>query len=77
MEVQIKKWGNSASVRLPSGVMKQLGLQPDDFLEIYHDDGVLVLKPIKLSLSKLVDRICDDNVHGALWDDNAVGLETL
>ena len=77
MEVQIKKWGNSASVRLPSSIMKDLSLKVDDTLDVYLEEGVLVMRPAKRGLLSLLEKISPDNLHDDYLADTATGRELL
>lgn len=47
MQVQIKKWGNSAGVRLPQAVLAQFGLKENDHFEMQIQADSLILKPAK------------------------------
>ena len=35
--VQVKKWGNSAGIRIPQNILEALDLKTDDMLEIHVD----------------------------------------
>ncbi|HLU16263.1 MAG TPA: AbrB/MazE/SpoVT family DNA-binding domain-containing protein [Burkholderiaceae bacterium] len=62
----IKKWGNSAAVRLPAPALKSLHLNIEDQVEICLEDGCIVLKPVpegQYRLGDLLARITPDNVH--------------
>jgi antitoxin MazE len=39
MRVTVKKWGNSAAVRLPASVMQATQLQLDEVVEVREDKG--------------------------------------
>ena len=47
MRVSIKKWGNSASVRIPHSVMTAAALQIDQAVEIREEDGRVVIEPVQ------------------------------
>lgn len=60
MDLSIQKWGNSAAVRLPTGLLDQLNVVPGDKLTVdIRSDGVL-LKPKRAgySLAELIAQ-CD------------------
>lgn len=64
--VTIKKWGNSASVRIPSSVMKSLNLNVGDQIDIKGEDGRIVIAPIKperFTLEDLLLGITSENLH--------------
>lgn len=79
MELAIKKWGNSAAVRLPSALLESLNLQLDSPVEVFAQDEMIVIKPIKkksnISLESLLAGITSDNLHGEIETGNAVGKE--
>jgi antitoxin MazE len=46
MDLQIAKWGNSLALRIPSEVVRQLGLREGDTVEArLTADGALSLRP--------------------------------
>lgn len=49
MEVKIQQWGNSAAIRLPSTVLKQMSLVSGDVLLLNVDSTAeaMTLKPVK------------------------------
>lgn len=49
MEVKIQQWGNSAAIRLPSTVLKQMSLVSGDVLLLNVDSAAeaMTLKPAK------------------------------
>lgn len=79
MELAIKKWGNSAAVRLPSALLESLNLKLDSRVEVFTQDEVIVIKPIKrksnISLEQLLAGITSDNLHGEVDIGHAVGKE--
>ncbi|WP_263078934.1 AbrB/MazE/SpoVT family DNA-binding domain-containing protein [Endozoicomonas sp. Mp262] len=44
MESEIKRWGNSAAVRIPSKVLARAGLEVDSPIEIKAKMGEIILK---------------------------------
>jgi len=62
----IKKWGNSAAVRLPAPVLKSLRLGIEDRVDIRMENGCIVLQPVLTDdyiLSDLLNKITHDNLH--------------
>ena len=47
MEVKIQQWGNSAAIRLPATVLKQMSLAISDVLMLDASADVITLKPAK------------------------------
>lgn len=46
MRVQVKRWGNSASVRIPTSVMAAAALRIDQEVDVREDDGRIVIEPV-------------------------------
>lgn len=66
MKVVVKKWGNSASVRIPAAVMRAAHLDLDDAVDVREESGRVVIEPIErkeYSLDDLVSRITPGNLH--------------
>jgi antitoxin MazE len=68
MRVIVKKWGNSAAIRIPSGIMQAARLSLDEAVEMREQGGQIVIKPIrssrKLLLADLLAGITPENLHG-------------
>ncbi|GAA0328160.1 AbrB/MazE/SpoVT family DNA-binding domain-containing protein [Morganella psychrotolerans] len=47
MSIAIKKWGNSQGVIIPTSILKQLGIEAGHKLDMYVENGNLVLSPVK------------------------------
>ena len=66
MRVIVKKWGNSASVRIPASVMAAAHLSLDQSVEVREEEGRIIIEPVRpdrYELASLVDAITDDNRH--------------
>lgn len=46
MKATVKKWGNSAAVRIPVSVMKATHLNLDEVVEVREEKGRIVIKSI-------------------------------
>jgi antitoxin MazE len=46
MRVQVKRWGNSASVRIPASVMAAAALRIDQEVDVREDEGRIVIEPV-------------------------------
>ena len=69
MRVTVKKWGNSAAVRLPASVMRATQLKLDDVVEVREDRGRIVIErvgPTRYELSELLKGITNKNGHRAI-----------
>jgi len=65
----IKKWGNSAAVRLPSSMIKTLKIEIEDVIDIRVERGSIVIEPIRAEeylLSQLLTGIKAKNIHGEI-----------
>lgn len=80
MRVIVKKWGNSAAVRIPSGIMQAARLRLDEAVDVREQDGHIVIEPIragKVDLAQLLAGITPENLHGGTDFGNPVGKESL
>jgi antitoxin MazE len=60
MRMVVKKWGNSAAVRIPSSVMQAAALDVDQAVDVREEGGCVVIEPIKadpIELDALLDRM--------------------
>jgi antitoxin MazE len=74
----IKKWGNSASVRIPAAVMAAAHLSLDQAVEVREEGGRVVIEPVRpreFSLDALVNAITDENRHAAVETGRPMGRE--
>lgn len=62
MKLRIRKWGNSAALRLPAPMLAQMGAEIGDAFEVEVSPGSVVLRVAKPHY-KLADLIaqCDPN----------------
>jgi antitoxin MazE len=80
MRAIVKKWGNSAAVRIPRGIMQAAHLTLDDVVDVREQDGQIVIEPIRLGkveLAQLVAGITPENLHGGVDFGDPVGMESL
>lgn len=78
MKVVVKKWGNSASVRIPAAVMEAARLHLDQPVDIREEAGRIVIEPIwevSYDLATLVAGITEENRHEAVDMGPPVGQE--
>jgi antitoxin MazE len=78
MKAAVKKWGNSASVRIPAGVLQAARLQVDDPVDVREEAGRIVIEPLQrkeYDLASLVKRISRRNLHEELDFGGPVGNE--
>jgi antitoxin MazE len=66
MRATVRKWGNSAALRLPAQVMEAARLSVDQPVEIREEAGRIVIEPIREvvpDLAALIAAITDENRH--------------
>ena len=66
MKAVVKKWGNSASVRIPSAVLQAAKLRLEDSVDVREESGRIVIEPVprkEYDLSELLKRITPENLH--------------
>lgn len=76
----VKKWGNSASVRIPASVLKAAKLNLEDPVELREEAGRIVIEPLERKEYRLADllrRITRKNRHDQVDFGKPVGKETL
>ena len=81
MKVTVKKWGNSASVRIPAAIMKAVSLHLDDAVDVREEGGNIIIMPVRrpneYNLAKLLANITPDNMHTEMSFGPAVGREAF
>ena len=45
--LRVQKWGNSQGIRLPKKILKDLGIDINDKIEISLNDGEIILRKVK------------------------------
>ena len=66
MRAVVKKWGNSASVRIPAAVMQAARLDLDEPVDVREESGRIVIEPVRRKeyyLAELVKGITRGNLH--------------
>jgi antitoxin MazE len=66
MEAVVRKWGNSASVRIPAAILRAAHLDLDDAVDVREESGRIVIEPVRhkeYDLKVLVRRITSENLH--------------
>lgn len=80
MRVIVKKWGNSASVRIPAGIMEAARLCLDSPVDIREEGGRIVIEPIRSNehdLDHLLAGITAENLHSEIDFGTPIGKELL
>jgi len=66
MKAVVKKWGNSASVRIPAAVLQAAKLRLDDSVDVREESGRIVIETVprkEYTLSELLKGIKPENLH--------------
>ena len=66
MHATIKKWGNTAAVRMSAAVMEEARLEIDQPVDIRVEAGRVVIEPLatpELTLDALLAGVTRDNLH--------------
>lgn len=78
MRVIVKKWGNSASVRIPASVMAAANLSINTKVDIREESGRIIIEPVQEDeLAMLVADITPDNLHNEVDFGPALGKEVF
>ncbi len=80
MRTVVKKWGNSASVRIPAAVMQAAHLDLDETVDVREESGRIIIEPAQrkeYDLAELVKRITRENLHDEVDFGRPVGKEAL
>lgn len=78
MRAMVKKWGNSAAVRIPAAVLEAAQVQLDQPVDVREERGRIIieaLRPEGYDLATLVAGITDENRHDAVDMGAPVGQE--
>ena len=60
MKILVKKWGNSAAVRIPASVLAAASIGLDQAVDIREESGRILIEPIKAEpydLDALIDQM--------------------
>jgi antitoxin MazE len=68
MRATVKKWGNSAAVRIPASVMQATNLDLDEMVDVREEAGRIIIEPIRQAyeLDVLLKGITSKNQHAAV-----------
>lgn len=80
MRMTVKKWGNSAAVRIPSAIMEAAHLSLDGTVDVREEGGRIVIEPIRpkeYDLARLLAGITPENLHAEVDFGSPLGKEAL
>lgn len=78
MKATVRKWGNSAAVRIPASVMRAARLDLDEEVEVREEAQRIVIEPVRqktYKLNELVKEITSKNLHTSVDFGPAIGNE--
>ncbi len=79
MQISVKKWGNSAAVRLPAKVVNAAQVDIEQRVEVRVEGRKIVLDPIieEDNLDALLAQITPGNIHHEIDFDSLAGKELV
>ena len=66
MQGVVKKWGNSAAVRIPASVLAAAEVRLDQPVDVREEGGRIIIEPLRparYDIETLVGKITDENRH--------------
>lgn len=66
VRVQVKKWGNSASIRIPAAVMAAADLRIDQAVDVREENGRILIEPVappSFDLDALIAQMRPETFH--------------
>ncbi len=78
MRAIVKKWGNSAAIRIPTSVMQATRLDLDEPVDVREEAGRIVIEPLRkkqYNLDELLKAITPKNRHEPVDFGPAMGKE--
>jgi antitoxin MazE len=78
MKAVVKKWGNSASVRIPAAIMQAVPLELDEPVDVREEAGRVIIEPLRRReyvLTDLLKGITRANLHEERDFGRRVGKE--
>lgn len=68
MRASVKKWGNSAALRIPAAILHAAHFDIDEVVEVREENGRIVIEPVRkrtYELAALLKGITRKNLHEA------------
>jgi antitoxin MazE len=78
VETVVKKWGNSLALRIPKPLADEVGLAEDSAVDLFLEEGKLVIVPAvapRYILESLLADVTVDNLHDEVDTGVAMGGE--
>jgi antitoxin MazE len=80
VRVTVKKWGNSASIRIPSAILEAAQLAIDSTVDIREEKGRIIIERLRgpaYDLEQLLADVTPDNLHDEIDFGAPVGKEAF
>ena len=74
----VKRWGNSAAVRIPTAVLEAARVRLDQPVDVREEFGLIIIEPLQpaqYDLDTLVAAISDENRHEPIDTGKPAGSE--
>lgn len=78
MKATVRKWGNSAALRIPAAILESAHLSLDDLVDVREEKGRIVIEPLQTKhydLAHLIQQINPKNRHTSVDFGPPVGNE--
>jgi antitoxin MazE len=78
VRAKVKKWGNSAAVRIPPAVLRAARLGLDEVVDVREEAGRIVIEPVRqevYDLTELLRAITPKNQHESVDFGAPMGKE--
>jgi len=78
MEIHVRKWGNSAAVRITSAIMAAAELNINQVIDVREEAGRIIIEPVKTpvyDLDELIDQMTPETFHEEIDFGPAIGQE--
>ena len=78
MRATVRKWGNSAAVRIPASILQATRLDLNESVDVREEAGRIVIAPVRKKtyvLGDLLKGITSKNRHEAIDFGSALGKE--
>jgi antitoxin MazE len=78
VKTTVRKWGNSAAVRIPAAVLRSAQLNLDEIVDVREEAGKIVIEPVRQKAYKLEDllaSITPENQHEPIDFGSPMGKE--
>lgn len=74
-QLQVKKWGNSQAFRFPSNMLKTLGIENDDLLDVEVKNESIIIKKQKIYKELTIEELFE-NYNGSKFQAEIKELES-